>query len=177
MQLQDAPEYHFTFRLETEMLSSTKMYGCYLVFKFINGYTIPDDKCLFQASYQLNGKDERRTEYVHLKLLESINIPIIKPRKNYIYRDSRNIPKVKGCVPKWCFTNAQNWMEQRNDGWMEVMLIQWCHFYNEDILNVKLSSVRGTFHGIIIQGIEFRPTEGDNRKGEKFPFNSYRRYR
>lgn len=98
VRLQDGLEYHFKFILESAMLTSYTVYSCYLVFKFIDGYTTKPhkvDTCILKASYSTAGtlRDEG---YAHLKLLEPISIPTIKPtKKNIKLRDSSKILKMK----------------------------------------------------------------------------------
>ncbi|KAI3829472.1 hypothetical protein L1987_03597 [Smallanthus sonchifolius] len=161
IQLHTAPQYYFTCKLEADMFSSGKLYAIYLVFKFVDGDTRTDIECLLEAYCELNDK-RTSTIFAHLNLREPI--PIIRPKKkNTKLRNLWNMPKAKGCgVPKWCFTGTHNWMKQRHDGWMEILL---CKPFDEleqyNSLNIKLRCLIGTLYGTIVQGVEFRPMEKD----------------
>ncbi|KAD3338053.1 hypothetical protein E3N88_33574 [Mikania micrantha] len=159
IQLQNATQYYFTCELETDMFSSGKLYEIYLVFKFVNGDTKPDADCLMEAYCELND-EKTSTIFAHLSSCEPI--PVIKPKKkNTKLRNLWNMPKSKGRgVPKWSISGTHNWMKQRNDGWMEVLLSKpFDELEKYNSLNIKLRSLIGSFYGTIVQAIEFRPME------------------
>ncbi|KAL8259232.1 hypothetical protein R6Q59_027185 [Mikania micrantha] len=161
VQLQNANQYYFTCELEADMFSSGKLYEIYLVFKFVNGDTKPDAECLMEAYCELND-EKTSTIFAHLSSCEPI--PVIKPKKkNTKLRNLWNMPKSKGRgVPKWSISGTHNWMKQRNDGWMEVLLSKsFDELEKYNSLNIKLRSLIGSLYGTIVQGIEFRPMERD----------------
>nr|GEZ23234.1 protein kinase-like domain, phloem protein 2-like protein [Tanacetum cinerariifolium] len=149
--LQEAVWYTFECRLQSHMFSPQCIYACYLVFKFEDDHIQPDDTCCFKAWYNLDDV-LGDTFFAHLNL-SSINIPTIKPKNDYRSHDLSNIPKhnIERLV--------DSMMEERGDGWMEVMLCKPLHeLQDHKSLRLTLSKSKGgSFSGIIVEGVVFRP--------------------
>ncbi|PWA81080.1 Phloem protein 2-like protein [Artemisia annua] len=155
--------YAFKCKLESDMFSPRNLYACYLVFKFLDSRKSLDDRLFFRVSYNLD-IEPVGYKIAHLSLPEPINIPLIKPKNYNISDESSNIPKTKfPRMPKTCTDDSMHsWMQQRDDGWMEVILCKPLHkLEDHKLLDVFLRSAGSTLDGLIVQGIEFRPMQRD----------------
>lgn len=150
--------YAFTFKLESDMFSSGMVYVCYLVFKYLGTHKSFNDNRFFRVSYNLE-MEPGGFKVAHLNFPEPINIPIIKPKN---YSTSHDIPKTRfSRMPKTCTDDSvHNWMETRDDGWMEVILCKSLHkLEDHKLLDVLLRYVGNALEGVIVQGNEFRPVQ------------------
>lgn len=155
--------YAFKCKLESDMFSPRNFYACYLVFKFFDSHKSLDDRLFFRVSYNLD-IEPVGYKIAHLNLPEPINIPLIKPKNYNTSSESSNIPKTKfPRMPKTCTDDSMHsWMQQRDDGWMEVILCKPLHkLEDHKLLDVFLRSAGSTLDGLIVQGIEFRPMQRD----------------
>ncbi|KAI3800014.1 hypothetical protein L1987_35320 [Smallanthus sonchifolius] len=143
-----ASSYSFTCALQLQMFSPQNMYACYLVFK-IEHNKQPHDNRLFAAEYGL-GRRLLGTVLVHMNVF-SRNKATIKPTSEH------QEPGTKGLEMKHdgLGYDIESWIEERNDGWMEVMLSKPLErLEDHSTLKVRLSVLCGSFGGIIVQGIE-----------------------
>ncbi|GJY16776.1 serine-threonine/tyrosine-protein kinase catalytic domain-containing protein [Tanacetum coccineum] len=152
--------YLFTCRFRPFMFSPHYIYACYLVFKFEDNHIPSNVARLIKAKYKL-GDTIQGTVFAHLNLIPPIDIPTIKPKNDQGSHDSSNLPSIDGLkMPKDLMHHVLNsWIEERDDGWMEVRLSKPLHqLENHVSLEVKLwKSESGSLSGIIVEGIEFRP--------------------
>ncbi|GKC60539.1 kinase-like domain, phloem protein 2-like protein [Tanacetum coccineum] len=157
--LQEAVWYTFECRLQSHMFSPQCIYACFLVFKFEDDHIQPDDTCSFKAWYNLDDV-LGDTFFAHLNS-SSINIPTIKPKNDYRSHDLSNILRTERVrMPKHNIERlVDSMMEERGDGWMEVMLCKPLHqLQDHKSLRLSLSKSKdGSFSGIIVEGVEFRP--------------------
>ncbi|KAJ9558116.1 hypothetical protein OSB04_012730 [Centaurea solstitialis] len=154
-QLRGADEYRFTCKLRSPMFSPHHVYACYLVFKFADNNIQLDDTRKSTVNYWLDGVFQL-IKFLNFNFLPPMNIPTVEQKSDYGLHDSRieelEMPDFRICQTKDC------WMQQREDGWMEVILCKPLH----NLENRK--SLQVTFkyrypHGIIVEGIEFRPMQ------------------
>nr|XP_043636232.1 uncharacterized protein LOC122607342 isoform X2 [Erigeron canadensis] len=157
--LQEAYWYSFECKLQARMFSPQYKYACYLVFKFEDNHSEPDDTCFFKAWYNLDDTFGD-TFYAHFKL-SSMNIPTIESKNSYGSDDLSKISTTERWISK-CDTEfvADSRMKERGDGWMEVMLCKPAEqLQNGTSLRLTLSKFKGgSFSGILVEGLEFRPT-------------------
>lgn len=154
--------YLFTCRLRAYMFSTHYNYACYLVFKFEENRLQSNDTRFFKSEYRL-GDTVQGTVLAHLNLSPPVDIPIIEVKSELGSHDSSNIQrfggfgKTEGHIPDV----VNSWMEERNDGWMEVRLTKPLHHLENHVsLEIKLwKSEGGSLSGIIVEGIEFRPMQ------------------
>lgn len=123
------------------MFSPQSTYACYLVFKFNGNKKQAHGNPSFTARYGLEHIYKGQV-VAHMNVL-STNKPTIKTKNGYVRNDDYEL---------------ESWMEERKDGWMEIMLtkpIRCLEAYSK--LKVELCVLNGNFRGIIVEGIEFRP--------------------
>nr|XP_043629167.1 uncharacterized protein LOC122600506 isoform X2 [Erigeron canadensis] len=152
--------YLFACRLRPFMFSRNYIYACYLVFKFGDYHVLSNNGQFFKVEYKL-GDIIHGTISAHMNSTPLVNIPTIMPRNDDGSHDSSNVPSIDGSGSKG-HTDLQNsWMEERNDGWLEVRLSKSLHqLENHVSLEVKLWKPEGgSFEGIIVEGIEIRPMQ------------------
>nr|GEU56507.1 protein kinase-like domain, phloem protein 2-like protein [Tanacetum cinerariifolium] len=146
--------------LQSVMFSPQYTYACYLVFKFRDKPSVPDNTAVLKTECILD-RDSVAVMFLYWSTYP-LNIPTIKPKNDFGLHDSSNIPTAEGIG----MTNGQiehlanyNRIEERKDGWMEAMLFK---------LTNKLQHQKNGFHihiyfdasklnGMILEGIEFRP--------------------
>ncbi|KAL8265846.1 hypothetical protein R6Q59_003190 [Mikania micrantha] len=145
-----ASSYSFTCTLQLQMFSPQKMYACYLVFKFEHNKQ-PDDTSLLTAEYGL-GRRLLGQVLAHMNVFsESEN----KPKADHEEPRTKRLETTTYDGLEYDF---ESWMEERKDGWMEVMLSKPLErLEDHSTLKVRLSVLSGSFGGIIVEGIEFRP--------------------
>ncbi|KAK9074974.1 hypothetical protein SSX86_003293 [Deinandra increscens subsp. villosa] len=137
-----ASSYSFTCTLQLQMFSPQNMYACYLVFKFEHNEQ-PDGDRLFTAEYGFGHR-----------LLGNVRVHMNRNNKLEMKPESDDQEPETEVVE---MTNdVESWMEERKDGWMEVMLTKPLgKLEDHSTFKVRLSG--GSFGGIIVEGIEFRP--------------------
>nr|XP_043637156.1 uncharacterized protein LOC122608128 isoform X2 [Erigeron canadensis] len=148
-----------SFSERRHMFSPHHNYACYLVFKFPEKPTQTEDILLFSAECMLE-LISQGTMYACMSF-SATNIPIIKPKSDYRLHDSSNIPAdrgrgmIKGRTEHYVYSR----IEERKDGWMEVMLCKLlCHLEDPRFLSVKLRDHEyHTVRTLPVKGIEFRP--------------------
>nr|XP_043637033.1 uncharacterized protein LOC122608017 isoform X2 [Erigeron canadensis] len=180
--------YLFTCRLRPFMFSPNYIYACYLVFKFGDNHDLSNNALaprkrssfrstwkarirpskpqtrsreFFKVKYKL-GDMIKGTVFAHMNSIPPINIPTLMPKNDHGSHDLSTASRIEGSVmPKGHMDIQNSWMEERNDGWMEVRLSKSLHqLENHVSLEVKLWKPEGgSFSGIIVEGIEFRPMQ------------------
>ncbi|KAI3793172.1 hypothetical protein L1987_35787 [Smallanthus sonchifolius] len=146
-----ASSYNFTCTLQLQMFSTQNMYACYLVFKFEHN-SQPHDNRLFTAEYGL-GRRLLGKVLVHMNVF-SKNKLTINPTSEHQEPGTKGLEMNHDGLEY----DVESWMEERNDGWIEVMLSKPLErLEDHSTLKVRLSVLGGSFGGIIVQGIEFRP--------------------
>ncbi|KAI7743940.1 hypothetical protein M8C21_008049, partial [Ambrosia artemisiifolia] len=147
-----ASSYDFTCRLQLQMFSPQNMYACYLVFKFEDNNKQPDDNHMFTAEYGL-GRRLLGKVLVHMSGFSRDRLKI-KPKSNHRELGTKELEMRKDGMEY----DLETWMEERMDGWKEVMLTKPLDkLINQSTLKVRLSVLGGSFGGVIVEGIEFRP--------------------
>ncbi|KAM6544704.1 hypothetical protein CsatB_025440 [Cannabis sativa] len=123
---------HVSAKLETKILSPKTTYTAYLVFKLEeNQYNF--DRRPVELRIQLEGREE----------MEGFNVLLKPPSRDNINNNMTLIP------------------QDRGDGWKEIEM---GHFFNEDgdhdlvLCTLKEVSCATSWSGLILEGIEFRPT-------------------
>lgn len=141
-----ASSYSFTCTLQLQMFPPHITYACYLVFKFQHNKQ-PDDNRLLTSEYGL-GHCLLGKVLVHMNLSSRYTSTIKRTS------DQEGLEmKTDGLAD-----DLESWVEERNDGWMEVMLTKPLEKLEDQLtLKVRLSGVGGSLSGIIVEGIEFRP--------------------
>ncbi|XP_076940427.1 F-box protein At2g02240-like [Bidens hawaiensis] len=133
MELLPQQVFRIKYKIETQMLSPFMEYTCYLVFKL-------SEKC----------------QGLHCP----VKVRDLLCRKNKVNQIVyfRSPTRVNHHDPFWV-------PEQRKDGWMEVRIWKFnSKFDNNNLgkdvipMNLKLITYEGTMSGLIICGLEFRPT-------------------
>lgn len=129
----------------------------YLVFKLQDNLTQTDETLWLTAILTLDGISQ--VPMFAWVGLPSMNVPTIKPLNDHGTHDSSTVPGVERLVMPKAYTEHQKRIEQRNDGWMEVMLCEPLHqLEDHKLLEVKLYKHRFvSLNEMIIEGIEFRP--------------------
>ncbi|XP_030933945.1 F-box protein PP2-B10-like [Quercus lobata] len=127
-------------KIHTSMLSPNTNYAAYLVYKLARrayGFTNPPPK----ASVGKSGEGEDYKQTVCLCM------PAVEPSQ----QDQVVLPQQHTSHPKL-----------RKDGWLEIELGQFFNKGGEDELQIRLMEVEaGTQKtGLIVEGIEIRPTKG-----------------
>ncbi|KAJ9536933.1 hypothetical protein OSB04_029666 [Centaurea solstitialis] len=122
--LKGTDEYRFTCKLRSPMFSRRHAYACHLVFKFADNNIQLDETRKSTICYSLDG-DPQTIDFLNFNFLPSMNIPTIKQKNDYGLHDSTT----KGIdVPDFRTYHAQEgWMQQRDDGWMEIILCKPLH--------------------------------------------------
>ncbi|KAL8200149.1 hypothetical protein R6Q57_011488 [Mikania cordata] len=145
-----ASSYSFTCTLQLQMFSPQNIYACYLVFKFEHNKQ-PDDNRMFTAEYGL-GRRLLGQVLAHMNVCsENKN----KPKTDHEEPGTKRLEMTTYDGLEYDF---ESWMEERKDGWMEVMLSKPLErLEDHSTLKVRLSVLSGSFGGIIVEGIEFRP--------------------
>ncbi|KAJ9559454.1 hypothetical protein OSB04_014068 [Centaurea solstitialis] len=159
VQLEAATTYALTCEIESSMVSPGNVYACYLVFKFAEAYIWHDDKRSVMAHCYLDNTD-KGILFAHLNSREPINIPTIMPKDDNKAQKMSNldIPTSNDQGKEYKDDDTHNWMELRNDGWMEFILCKSLHkLEDHKHMSVILTSEESDLYGIIVQGIEFRP--------------------
>ncbi|KAM0065818.1 putative phloem protein [Helianthus debilis subsp. tardiflorus] len=124
--------FRIKYKIKTEMLSPFTEYTCYLVFKV-------SKKC------------------------QGLHCPV--KVRNLLLRKNKGNQIIYFRTPSHLNHHDDFWIpEQRKDGWMEVMIWKFNSKYNNNLgkdvipMNLKLVTYVGTMSGLIICGLEFRPT-------------------
>lgn len=148
-------EYRFTCKLWSPMFSPHHVYACHLVFKFADNNIQIDETRKSTVHYSLDG-NLQNINFLNFNLLPPMNIPTIKQKNDYGLHDSR----IEGLeIPDFRIYHArEGWMQQREDGWMEVILCKPLH-HLEDHKLLQVTFKYKYLHGIIVEGIEFRPMQ------------------
>nr|XP_043636364.1 uncharacterized protein LOC122607439 isoform X2 [Erigeron canadensis] len=107
--------YLFACRLRPFMFLPNCIYSCYLVFIFGDNHVLSTLQMrsweFFKVEYKL-GDIIEGTVLAHMYSTPPINIPT---------RQQSNVPSIEGfMMPKGHIDLQNSWMEERNDGWMEV---------------------------------------------------------
>nr|GEX76214.1 probable serine/threonine-protein kinase PBL12 [Tanacetum cinerariifolium] len=163
IQLQAECSYSFECELEPGLLSHGNVYACYLVFKIAEAHIWHNDRRMVRAYCRLDNK-ECGMMFSHLNSREPINIPMIVPKNYNRSHNSSNMRISEDPIMQKDFMDdsAHKWMEQRNDGWKEVILSKSLHkLEGHKSLTMTLNSDGSDFYGVIVQGIEFRPMQID----------------
>jgi len=130
VELQSHQAFHIKCNIETKLLSPDTSYTCYLVFELSENCM--GLKCPVKTRDLLD-KSNNDTTFFYFRSPSLVNL----------HRDKR--------VPK-----------QREDGWMEVMVGELNSYneHNDDYfpMNLKLVCLEGNMFGLIVCGVEFRPT-------------------
>ncbi|KAK1406394.1 hypothetical protein QVD17_41690 [Tagetes erecta] len=132
-----------TYGLVRYYLVSTKtIYASYLVYK------LPEVHSRFEAPIKVWGENYLDLGYISWYIyLVRPQTPLIRPKDGESTHNPINKPKIKG-LP-----------QQRNDGWMEVVIWEFNTATTEPIymgLQLETCGVE-KLSGLIIQGIEIRP--------------------
>ncbi|KAJ9548243.1 hypothetical protein OSB04_020786 [Centaurea solstitialis] len=162
VQLGAGTAYAFECTIESNMVSPGNIYACYLVFKFAEDHHIWHDDRLSVIASRLSGTTRTPSLFAHLNSREPINIPTIMPKNDKGSQEMSNVSMIFDDQGKeFTDDSTHNWMERRNDGWMEVMLCKSLHKLEEDHKKIwiTLSCEESDLYGIIVEGIEFRPVQ------------------
>ncbi|GKC08435.1 serine-threonine/tyrosine-protein kinase catalytic domain-containing protein, partial [Tanacetum coccineum] len=148
--------YCFSCRLGSFMFSPRYTYACYLVFKYEDDQALSNDACFYKArcnlgdNYMIQG-----TVFAHLT---SVNIPVLVPKRGIGSPESSKSIH----MPNKDMDLEHSFVEERNDGWMEVRLTKPLHqLKNHKSLDVNLVEPSSSGMGIIVEGMEFRPVVHD----------------
>ncbi|KAJ9548322.1 hypothetical protein OSB04_020865 [Centaurea solstitialis] len=161
LQLGVATYYVFRCTIESNMVSPGNIYACYLVFKFAEDHIWYDDRRTAIARC-FSGTTSISALFAHLNSREPINIPTIMPKNDKGSQERSNVLIFDDQGKEYMDDDStHNCMEQRNDGWMEVMLCNSLHKL-EDYKEISISLTceeSDELYGIIVQGVEFRPVQ------------------
>ncbi|KAK1417783.1 hypothetical protein QVD17_26917 [Tagetes erecta] len=133
--------------IKLQLVSSQTTYASYLIYK------LPKDQSEFEAPILVKYKVYDSC-YIYLVNPQT---PIIRPNADQNTHNPLNMPKIKG-VP-----------QQRNDGWMEVQIWEFRSARTAETILLHLylkSCATKKFKGLIVEGVEFRPTDTNKLFGE-----------